>query len=193
METVTWSKCLICLVCKGWAPLILFIGFTRLHKGRCTALLGDLLITTPSNTTSRLAGENVDMMSEHMPLESFQRIYIVDLCKSLCEVARKKVRDKGWKNVVVVEGDACTFVPPEGKAQLITFSYSLSSEWPHLVPPDWVATAHASSSVCSATVPGSSSSLRYFQAFEKLCSRLPGHCVCLSFQAPTQQPTLCKQ
>ncbi len=74
-----------------------------------------------------LAGENVDMMSEYMPLDSFQRIYIVDLCKSLCEVARKKVRDKGWRNVVVVEGDACTFVPPEGKAQLITFSYSLSS------------------------------------------------------------------
>ena len=72
------------------------------------------------------------MMAEYMPLESFQRIYIVDLCKSLCEVARKKVRDKGWKNVVVVEGDACTFVPPEGKAQLITFSYSLSSAPPRL-------------------------------------------------------------
>ena len=70
------------------------------------------------------------MMAEYMPLDSFQRIYIVDLCKSLCEVARKKVRDKGWKNVVVVEGDACTFVPPEGKAQLITFSYSLSSAPP---------------------------------------------------------------
>lgn len=34
-----------------------------------------------------------------------------------------------WRNVHVVEADACEFVPPEGAATLVTFSYSLSSEW----------------------------------------------------------------
>ena len=43
--------------------------------------------------------------------------------------ARKKVAEKGWKNVTVVEADACHFAPPEGTATLATFSYSLSSEW----------------------------------------------------------------
>jgi hypothetical protein len=38
------------------------------------------------------------------------------------------VADKGWVNVHVFEGDACEFRVPEGEAQLITFSYSLSSE-----------------------------------------------------------------
>jgi len=37
------------------------------------------------------------------------------------------VKQKGWKNVHIVEGDACTFQPPEGIATLVTFSYSLSS------------------------------------------------------------------
>lgn len=42
--------------------------------------------------------------------------------------AKEKVRAKGWTNVHVVEGDACEFRVPEGEAQLVTFSYSLSSE-----------------------------------------------------------------
>ncbi len=72
------------------------------------------------------------MMAEYLPLEQFKTIYVVDLCKSLCEQARKKVQAKGWKNVVVVEGDACTFAPPlDEKVTLVTFSYSLSSEAPH--------------------------------------------------------------
>ncbi|KAJ9529578.1 hypothetical protein QJQ45_013915 [Haematococcus lacustris] len=72
-------------------------------------------------------GENVDMMADYMPLENFSAIYVVDLCHSLCEVAKKKVKAKGWKNVHVIEGDACQFAPPEGTATLVTFSYSLSS------------------------------------------------------------------
>ena len=71
------------------------------------------------------------MMSEYLPLDTFKTIYVVDLCKSLCEQARRKVEAKGWKNVVVVEGDACTFAPPaDEKATLVTFSYSLSSKAP---------------------------------------------------------------
>jgi betaine lipid synthase len=73
--------------------------------------------------------ENVDMMSKYIPLDKFKAIYVVDLCHSLCEVAKKKAKSKGWKNVHVVEGDACKFQPPEGAATLVTFSYSLSSKW----------------------------------------------------------------
>ena len=73
-------------------------------------------------------GENVDMMTAYMDLSAFRKIYIVDLCGPLCDVAREKVSARGWKNVEVVEADVCDFVPPEGSANLITFSYSLSSE-----------------------------------------------------------------
>eukprot|EP01025_Chloroclados_australasicus_P048612 TRINITY_DN5514_c0_g1_i2.p1 TRINITY_DN5514_c0_g1~~TRINITY_DN5514_c0_g1_i2.p1 ORF type:complete len:667 (-),score=70.82 TRINITY_DN5514_c0_g1_i2:573-2573(-) len=77
-------------------------------------------------------GENVDMMSEYLPLDKFKAIYVVDLCHSLCEVAKKKAVAKGWKNVIVVEADACTFEPRQehGMATLVTFSYSLS-----MIPP----------------------------------------------------------
>jgi betaine lipid synthase len=72
--------------------------------------------------------ENVAMMDEYLPLSHFKAVYIVDLCHSLCEQSRLKVKANGWKNVHVIEGDACEFVVPEGAADLITFSYSLSSE-----------------------------------------------------------------
>lgn len=68
------------------------------------------------------------MMADYIPLHRFKAIYVVDLCHSLCEQAKKKVQHKGWKNVHVVEGDACTFQPAEGIASLVTFSYSLSSK-----------------------------------------------------------------
>ena len=41
--------------------------------------------------------------------------------------ARQRVEARGWQNVTVVEADACTFIPPGGRATLVTFSYSLSS------------------------------------------------------------------
>jgi ubiquinone/menaquinone biosynthesis C-methylase UbiE len=77
-----------------------------------------------------LSQENVDMMAQYLPLDSFKAIYVVDLCHSLCGVAAKKAAAKGWKNVRVVEADACEFKPPEGTATLVTFSYSLSSTCP---------------------------------------------------------------
>lgn len=72
--------------------------------------------------------ENISMMETYMDLKKFKKVYVVDLCTSLCEQARAKVASKGWTNVEVVEGDACEFVPPEGTATLVTFSYSLTSE-----------------------------------------------------------------
>lgn len=78
--------------------------------------------------------ENVDLMAEFLDLSAFQQIYIVDLCPALCEVARDKVAQRGWRNVAVVEGDACTFRPPQ-QAHLVTFSYSLTSEAKHTPAP----------------------------------------------------------
>ena len=69
------------------------------------------------------------MMQQYIGLDKFKAVYIVDLCHSLCEQAKAKVAAKGWTNVHVVEGDACEFVPAEGTASLVTFSYSLSSEF----------------------------------------------------------------
>ena len=65
-------------------------------------------------------------MTEYLPIEAFKAIYVVDLCTSLCDQARAKVAAKGWTNVHVVEGDACSWQPPM-TADLVTFSYSLSS------------------------------------------------------------------
>jgi hypothetical protein len=71
--------------------------------------------------------ENVDMMFQYLPIHKFKAVYVVDLCHSLCEQAKLKVKRNGWTNVHVIEGDACEFVVPGGQADLVTFSYSLSS------------------------------------------------------------------
>ena len=94
------------------------------------------------------------MMAEYLPLDRFKAIYVVDLCRSLCEVAKKKAEAKGWANVHVMEADACGFRPPEGEATLITFSYSLSSE--EAGPgPGAVLGAHATRVALGAPAPGS--------------------------------------
>lgn len=68
------------------------------------------------------------MMDAFFSISDFKEIYVVDLCHSLCQQAEKKVQTNKWKNVHVVEMDACKFTLPENKkATLITFSYSLSS------------------------------------------------------------------
>ena len=72
------------------------------------------------------------MMAKFLPLSAFKAIYVVDLCRPLCDVARAKAKAKGWSNVHVVHGDATAWAPPAGAgpAQLVTFSYSLS-----MIPP----------------------------------------------------------
>lgn len=83
-----------------------------------------------------LSQANVEMMLEYLPLSQFKAIYVVDLCASLCKQARLRVQSKGWANVHVIEGDACTFAPPM-QATAVTFSYSLSSasSWRHCLIP----------------------------------------------------------
>jgi len=83
--------------------------------------------------------ENVLMMSKCMDLSRFSKIYVVDLTPSLCKVAAEKARKHGWTNVEVVEGDATCFrLPGNAKADLVTFSYSLS-----MIPPFHAAVDNA--------------------------------------------------
>jgi betaine lipid synthase len=73
-------------------------------------------------------------MNEHIPLEFFDDIYLVDLCEPSLDVARKRFAKKGWHNVHILRQDANHFRLPgwtEGKdppssVGLVTLSYSLS-------------------------------------------------------------------
>jgi S-adenosylmethionine-diacylgycerolhomoserine-N-methlytransferase len=74
-------------------------------------------------------GENAERIGDR--LSRLQKLYLVDLCPSLLKVARERIAKSGWTNVVPVEADATTFVPAEGSADVVTFSYSLT------MIPDW--------------------------------------------------------
>lgn len=91
-------------------------------------LVRAILPISPPTGSLHYLQENVDLMSQYIDLSKFKAIYVVDLCHSLCEVAKRKAKAKGWKNVHVIEADACQFAPPEGSATLVTFSYSLTSK-----------------------------------------------------------------
>lgn len=66
-------------------------------------------------------------------IERLKKIYVVDLAESLLAVASKRIADHGWTNVETVREDATCWVPPEGFADVVTFSYSLT------MIPDWFA------------------------------------------------------
>lgn len=72
---------------------------------------------------------------EYLPVTYFDKIYLVDLCEPLLEVARARFKAKGWKNVHCLRQDASAFILPEwesgavdprGSITAITLSYSLS-------------------------------------------------------------------
>ncbi|KAJ2744315.1 hypothetical protein GGI20_003072 [Coemansia sp. BCRC 34301] len=77
-------------------------------------------------------GWNIEQMDLIYGISSFERVYLVDLCRPLCKVAEQRFQAKGWKNVTVICQDALGFVLPEfgcqdrGQIDLITMSYSLS-------------------------------------------------------------------
>lgn len=72
-------------------------------------------------------GSNVEKMSEIASLSAFKKIYIVDLCPSMCAAARERVLRMGWSNVVVECADASQYKLPINEcADIVTFSYSLS-------------------------------------------------------------------
>jgi betaine lipid synthase len=109
-------------------------------------------LTTLRSQIGGGTGWNIEAMSEYVDVsEFFSSVYLVDFSPSLCEVARKRFKRLGWKNVKVVCQDARTFRLEDyesetpgavvlrspssyysedngsvGGADLITLSYSLS-------------------------------------------------------------------
>jgi S-adenosylmethionine-diacylgycerolhomoserine-N-methlytransferase len=76
-------------------------------------------------------GSNLEFLGDRV--KSLNEVYLVDLAPSLLSVARERIAQKGWTNVVTVTADATRFAPPERLADVITFSYSLT------MIPDWFA------------------------------------------------------
>jgi S-adenosylmethionine-diacylgycerolhomoserine-N-methlytransferase len=64
-------------------------------------------------------------------LSEFRQCYLVDLSTSLLRVADQRIAARGWSNVSTVHADATKFLPPDGLADVVTCSYSLT------MIPDW--------------------------------------------------------
>ena len=67
---------------------------------------------------------NLEFMGERV--NELGKIYVVDLSPSLLAVAEKRIAERGWNHVEAVEADATRYRPPEGNADVVTFSYSLT-------------------------------------------------------------------
>lgn len=76
-------------------------------------------------------GANLEFIGDRVP--KLGRAYVVDLASSLLKVASDRFRKHGWSHVEAIEADATTWQPPEGQADVVTFSYSLT------MIPDWFA------------------------------------------------------
>ena len=76
-------------------------------------------------------GANIENFGDQ--IEKPKTIYVVDLSASLLKIAADRFQQRGWNNVQTVEADATKFRPPEGQADVVTFSYSLT------MIPDWFA------------------------------------------------------
>lgn len=76
-------------------------------------------------------GANLEFIGPN--ISKISKVYVVDLATSLLGIVNKRSERHGWKNVEAVTGDATTWTPPEGSADVVTFSYSLT------MIPDWFA------------------------------------------------------
>ena len=74
-------------------------------------------------------GANVEFAGA--AVRSLKKAYVVDLSPSLLGVARERFDQLGLNNVETVEADATQWVPEEGQADVVSFSYSLT------MIPDW--------------------------------------------------------
>ena len=76
-------------------------------------------------------GSNIENLTDD--ISKFKKVYVVDLSESLLKVASDRFEARGWDNATAVAADATKFRPPEGQADVVTFSYSLT------MIPDWFA------------------------------------------------------
>ncbi|KAL5507120.1 hypothetical protein ACEPAH_6576 [Sanghuangporus vaninii] len=78
-------------------------------------------------------GYNIEAMDAFIPIDTFDAIYLVDICEPLLQVAEERFAFHRWTNIHVIHQDAASFVLPEidviadhGTISLATFSYSLT-------------------------------------------------------------------
>jgi S-adenosylmethionine-diacylgycerolhomoserine-N-methlytransferase len=83
-------------------------------------------------------GTGYNVENFRLSLDKFSKIYLLDLCVPLCQVAQRERADKydpQKKKIQVIHGDAtdfeCKELPPAGTVDLVTISYSL------VMIPDW--------------------------------------------------------
>lgn len=82
-------------------------------------------------------GSNIAHLDERRRKE-YGRITLVDVSASMLAVARDRVERSGWDNVETVLASATDYRPPEGRADVVVFSYALT------MMPDWfTAVDHA--------------------------------------------------
>jgi len=74
-------------------------------------------------------GANIENLADD--IGNLKKVYVVDLSESLLKVAQDRFKERGWDNAETIAADATTFTPPEGYADVVTFSYSLT------MIPDW--------------------------------------------------------
>jgi len=74
-------------------------------------------------------GANIENLSSE--IERLKQVYVVDLSESLLKIAADRFDQHGWSNAQTVCADATQWQPPEGQADVVTFSYSLT------MIPDW--------------------------------------------------------
>jgi S-adenosylmethionine-diacylgycerolhomoserine-N-methlytransferase len=76
-------------------------------------------------------GANIENLADD--IGNLKKVYVVDLSESLLDVANERFKERGWDNAEAVVGDATKYRPPEGQADVVTFSYSLT------MIPNWFA------------------------------------------------------
>lgn len=74
-------------------------------------------------------GSNFEALGDK--IRRYRRATIVDLSPSLLKIAGERIARHGWTNIDTVVADATAYRPPEGYADVVTFSYSLT------MIPDW--------------------------------------------------------
>jgi S-adenosylmethionine-diacylgycerolhomoserine-N-methlytransferase len=79
-------------------------------------------------------GSNLEYFGDD--LARWDKVYVVDLSKSLLEVAAERAQRNGWTNVETIHADATKF-QLDRPADVVTFSYSLT------MIPDWFAAIDA--------------------------------------------------
>nr|VFJ71995.1 MAG: betaine lipid synthase/S-adenosylmethionine-diacylgycerolhomoserine-N-methlytransferase [Candidatus Kentron sp. FW] len=59
-------------------------------------------------------------------INNIDKAYIIDICQPLLDVARRRVKDLGWDQFEVLDGNITQSLAHIGKVDIVTCSYSLS-------------------------------------------------------------------